>query len=60
MDKAYTKVVLEKAGIPQVKHMYVKKEKKNTFLWDESLNEIKLNIKDLSKKVEKNWDYQYL
>ena len=27
MDKAYTKVVLEKAGIPQVKHMYVKKGK---------------------------------
>lgn len=25
MDKAYTKVILEKAGIPQVKHMYVKK-----------------------------------
>lgn len=52
MDKAYTKVILEKAGIPQVKHMYVKKGKKEYILVDESLNEIKLNIKDLSKKVE--------
>ena len=39
MDKAYTKVILEKAGIPQVKHIYSlphkfpQREKKNTFLW---------------------------
>ena len=52
MDKAYTKVILEKAGIPQVKHMYVKKGKKEYIFVDESLNEIKLNIKDLSKKIE--------
>ena len=53
MDKAYTKVILEKAGIPQVKHMYVKRGKEEYIFVDESLNEIKLNIKDLSKKVEK-------
>ena len=52
MDKAYTKVILEKARIPQVKHMYVKKGKKEYIFVDESLNEIKLNLKDLSKKVE--------
>lgn len=52
MDKAYTKVILEKAGIPQAKHMYVKKGKVEYIFVDESLNEIKLNIKDLSKKIE--------
>ena len=46
MDKAYTKVILEKAGIPQVKHMYVKRGKEEYIFVDESLNEIKLNIKD--------------
>ena len=32
MDKAYTKVVLRQAGIPQVKHYYLRKEKEN-YCW---------------------------
>lgn len=51
MDKAYTKVVLEKAGIPQVKHMYVKKDKGEFVYVNDSFDNEILSIKDLSKKV---------
>ena len=53
MDKAYTKVILEKAKIPQVKHMYVKKHNDEFIYVDDFFNEKVLKIKDLSIEVEK-------
>ena len=49
MDKAYTKVIFEKAGINQAKYIYVKKyENQENYIYiDECFNEQNLNIDDL-------------
>ncbi len=52
MDKAYTKVILEKAGIPQVKHIYVRKNKDSYEFVDDSLTFIKMNIDEIANKIE--------
>ena len=39
MDKAYTKVVFEKAKISQAKYIYIRKYKENYIYIDESFNE---------------------
>ena len=51
MDKAYTKVILEKAGIPQVKHIYVKKIDGAYELIDDSFNFLRMNLEEISNKV---------
>lgn len=53
MDKAYTKVILEKAKIPQVKHMYVKSDKEEYIHINDSFDEVRFNINDLSIEVER-------
>ncbi|MBO5349857.1 MAG: D-alanine--D-alanine ligase [Clostridia bacterium] len=52
MDKAYTKVVLEKAQIPQVKHMYIKEYKNQYIYVNDNFEEEKFDIKNLSEKVK--------
>lgn len=52
MDKAYTKVILEKAGIPQVKHIYVKKVGNEYEFVTEDFSFEKMELKDISLKVE--------
>ena len=52
MDKFYTKIVLEKAGINQVKAMMINKTKDVTIYIDEKLNHIKTSEDDLCKIVE--------
>ena len=52
MDKAYTKVVLNKAQIPQVEHIYVKTNNKDYIYVNENFEEEKLELKNLSKKIE--------
>ncbi len=49
MDKVYTKVILEKAGIPQAKYVYIKEG--NTYI-DENFDEIKLENDEIIKLVE--------
>lgn len=49
MDKVYTKIVLEKAGINQAKYIYLKNE--NTYV-DENFDEIKLENDEIIKLVE--------
>lgn len=51
MDKAYTKIILEKAGIPQVKHMYIKKHNNDYAFVDQSLETEVLDIKSLSQLI---------
>jgi D-alanine-D-alanine ligase len=51
MDKAYTKVVLEKAKIPQVKHMYIKKNNGIYTYVDDEFNFIDYDLDNLSKLV---------
>ena len=52
MDKAYTKIILEKAGIPQVKHIYIKKHNNDYAFVDQSLETEVLDIKSLSQLIE--------
>lgn len=47
MDKAYTKIILEKANIPQVKHVYIYKRKNDFIIIDERFNEIKVNTDEI-------------
>ena len=53
MDKAYTKVVLQKAGIPQVKHMYIKKTNDYFENVNKNVNCELMDIHRLSQKVVK-------
>lgn len=52
MDKAYTKIVLEKAQIPQVAHMYVKKYKDEYIYVDDNLNNTKISLENLCGKIK--------
>lgn len=49
MDKVYTKIVLEKAGISQARYIYIKDE--NTYV-DENFDEIRLENDEIIKLVE--------
>lgn len=58
MDKAYTKIIFEKAKINQAKYIYVKKFKENEYIYvDNNLNENKIQINELVKIAEENLDY---
>ena len=58
MDKAYTKIIFEKANILQTKYIYLKKCNKEEYLYfDENLNEKRYNIKDIANKIEEKLKY---
>lgn len=56
MDKVYTKVLFEKAGLKQAKYEYIKKIKsENTYIYiDKEFNEQILKIDELCEKVLEN------
>jgi len=51
MDKAYTKIVLRQAGIPQVKHYYVRKEKEG-YCWVDT--DYRGSIEEIAEKIAGN------
>ena len=51
MDKVYTKVIFEKAGIAQTKSVYIKQYKDKYAYIDEKFNEEILELNDICKKV---------
>lgn len=51
MDKAYTKVIFEKANINQTKHVYIRKYNENYIYIDEKFEEQILNIDEILKIV---------
>lgn len=53
MDKVYTKVILEKAGINQAKYVYIRKFNEKYILIDEQFNEKIMNLDDISNEVQK-------
>ena len=55
MDKVYTKILFEKAGLKQVKYEYIRKNKnENTYRYiDKEFNEEILELNELSKKIAK-------
>ena len=57
MDKAYSKILLAKAGIEQAKYIYVKKKRNQYFVVDKQMGETPASIEELSKKVKKELSY---
>ena len=57
MDKAYTKVIFEKAKIPQAKYVYIRKNEDKYIYIDEEFNESIFELDKLCKKVEERLKY---
>lgn len=57
MDKAYTKIVLDKAKIKQVKYVYIRKYQDNYIYIDEQFNETILSLNEVSEKVSKKLSF---
>ena len=57
MDKAYAKIIFEKAGINQAKYVYVKKENENYVYVDNNFNEEKCSLEEISNIVEEKLSY---
>ncbi len=53
MDKVYTKVIFEKAGLKQVKYEYIRKYKDNWIYVDNKFNEEILNLDEVTEKIIK-------
>ena len=54
MDKAYTKIIFEKAGFKQAKYEYIRKYKEKYFYIDKELNQELLDIEDILIKIKNN------
>lgn len=57
MDKAYTKIIFEKAGIKQAKYEYIRKFNNNYIYVDKEFNEEVLNINEVIQKIDNNLKY---
>lgn len=57
MDKVYTKIVFEKAGIKQAKYEYIRKYRNKYIYVDKNFSEKILGIKEILKKIEENLKY---
>lgn len=57
MDKAYAKIIFNKAGINQAKYVYVKKEKENFVYIDKQFNEKHYNLEEIAEITEKELEY---
>lgn len=57
MDKVYTKMIFEKAGIAQAKSIYIKVFNTQYTLFDNNLNEKNLNLESLCTEIEKQIKY---
>ena len=57
MDKAYTKVILNAAQIPQAKYIYIKADKDNYRYIDQDFNEEINTIEQITQKVEHKLGY---
>ena len=52
MDKVYTKIIFEKAEIPQTKYVYVKKENNTYKIVNENFDEEEFKIDKITKKLK--------
>ncbi len=58
MDKAFTKIIFEKAHINQTKYIYIKKYKENKYIYiNDDLEEIKLELQEIVNLVNKKLNY---
>ena len=57
MDKVYTKIIFEKAGIKQAKYEYIKKFNENYIYVDKNFNEEILNIDETIVRINETLKY---
>lgn len=57
MDKAYAKVIFEKANIPQAPYVYLRKRSGNYVLVEEDFTEEKVNNQQIQEKVAEKLGY---
>ncbi len=57
MDKVYTKIIFEKAGIPQTKYAYVKANNNEYTYVEKDFTEEKMELKPLTQKISKELSY---
>ena len=53
MDKAYTKIIFERAGLKQAKYKYIKTYKEKYIYINEDFEEEIMNIEERARKIEK-------
>lgn len=53
MDKAYTKIIFERAGLKQAKYKYIKTYKEKYIYINEDFEEEIMNIEEIARKIEK-------
>ncbi len=52
MDKAYAKIIFEKAGLKQCKYQYIRKYKENEYIYiDKNFEETRYDIATITKKI---------
>lgn len=54
MDKAYTKIIFDKAGLKQAKYEYIRKYKDNYIYIDKAFNEEIVKLDEVVKKITNN------
>ncbi len=54
MDKVYTKIVFEKAGLKQAKYEYIRKDQEDYIYVDASFQEEKLKLEEVVEKIANN------
>lgn len=57
MDKVYTKIIFEKAGIKQARYEYIRKFNDSYIYVDKSFNEEILNIDEVAVRIDNNLKY---
>lgn len=57
MDKVYTKIIFEKAGLNQANYAYIRENNGNYIYVDKEFNETTYNIDEVSNKIEKQIKY---
>ena len=57
MDKAYTKIIFERAGISQAKYEYIRRFNENYIYVDKSFNEQIMDINEIVQKIDNNLKY---
>ncbi|MCI8444483.1 MAG: D-alanine--D-alanine ligase [Clostridia bacterium] len=57
MDKVYTKVVFEKAGLKQANYEYVRKDKEQYLYIDKNFNERYMSLEEVARKVSENLNF---
>ena len=57
MDKVYTKIIFDKAGLKQAKYEYIRKYDDKYIYVNKNFDEEILDLEEIAKKVEKNIKY---